>query len=1187
MQERVWTDKQKQSIEADGGSLLISAAAGSGKTAVLVERVMRLITDPVSPVDVNRLLIVTFTRAAAAEMRARLAGALAHKIADEPENPLYQRQQLLLPQAQISTIHGFCTAILREYGTDAGLPAGFRVAEETETALLSSQALDHVLEACYAAQDPAFAALAENIGGRRNDDALRQAVLQAHEFMQAQPFPQEWLREQIDAYTQVMPLEKTRWMRPILREIRFALEGCLTLAEQAVSIGAHEGLEAYRDALELDRAALAARLEALDGATYDEVYHGITSFGLTRLPPIRAKDAVIEEDKERVKALRDTVKKRMALLSGLFCGDEAACREDLMQLAPVAEALGNLVREYDRRFTRLKRQKKLLDYNDLEHESLKLLVDPESGERRALADELADRYEEIMVDEYQDTNAAQDALFRAVSRKESNLFMVGDVKQSIYGFRQAMPALFMARRDAYTPYDPESPAFPATITLESNFRSRSTVTDAVNFLFRQLMHRSLGGVEYDEREALVCAAPYEPAAGRETEWLMIDRAAEDKADASAALSAEALEARVIARRIRELMDTMTVTTRDGERPLEYGDICILLRSRGKSAVYANELNAAGIPTSTDAAGAFFSAPEVMTALSFLRVIDNPLREVELTAVMLSPLYGFTPDDCARVRLAAPDAPLYTALQTMAGADDAEDDLPLRCAALLTALRRARTLAVSMPVDRLLERLYRDTGMTAVYAARTGGRRRVANLHRLDSLARGFEQGEFRGCSAFVRYIDRLQEQGKDIPGGAALQADSVRIMTVHGSKGLEFPVVFLARLGGKNNTDDSRKRLLFHHEAGIGLSLCDPQAQERHRPLPLAGVLTARQTDDCAEELRIWYVALTRAREKLCFVLTEKDLQKRLSGLEMLLPAGREIPPDTLLHAVSPADWMLLAALRHPSFAPLRTAPEAIASMTAEEEFSVRVLSAADAAAPDAAVAETDAAQAPDPALTDTLAARIAYRYPYTALAAIPAKLAASALSHTAMQRDHIATARPAFFREDGLTAAQKGTALHTFMQFADFAAAASDPLAEARRLTAAGFLTERQRDALPEDKIRRFFVSELFARMTASPDCRREFAFTVEVPAAAVVGDGAFADAPLDGETVVVQGIADCVFVEGDGLVLVDYKTDRVHEPQELIDRYRSQLTFYRRALEPIFGMPVRQALLYSFALGEAVLVA
>ncbi len=1170
MSERNWTPQQTWSMNARGGTLLVSAAAGSGKTAVLVERVIRRMTDPAEPVDVTSLLIVTFTRAAAAEMRGRLASALTAKIAAEPENPHYQRQQMLLPKANISTIHGFCARLLREQAGRADLPVGFRVAEEGETRLLAAQAMDEVLEEHYRRRDPAFLSLAFQLNSQRDDKGLREAVEKVYEFMQAQPFPAKWLQEQLDAYTEVRPLERTRWMRPILGELDFALENAAALARRALAVAA-EGLEPYVTPLMQDVQALEDLRAALPTLPFENLATRVGSISLNRLPPVRAKDAAVEEAKEEIKALREKVKKRLERVKKLLPYDEDTCRADLAAMAPMVEAMGGLVTAYETRFTELKREKKLLDYGDLEHQCLRLLLDEESGEPTPLAAGLSARFTEIMVDEYQDTNAAQDALFRALSRRGENLFMVGDVKQSIYGFRQAMPALFTRMREGCTPYDPAAPIYPSVVTLENNFRSRQEVTDTVNFLFRQLMQQRLGGVAYDEREQLIYSADYPPAKGCETEWLLLD-GAQSEEDAPAAAVAEA---GVIAQRIRRLMGEMTVRDGDTRRPLTYGDICILLRNRKGLVIYAKELNRLGIPTGVSESDGLLSTPEVQTVLSLLRVVDNPLRDVELAAVMLSPLYGFTADECARVRLAGKGLPLYTALGQVAVA---EGDLAVRCARVLTDLTRLRTLSVSLPADRLLERIYRDTAVQAVFAARSGGRQRVANLHQLDRVARQFEQGGFRGLSAFIRYIDRLEEQGKELPIGNTARREGVQLMTVHGSKGLEFPVVFLARLSGTFSAEDSRQRLLLHDGAGIGLRLRDEESRTKHTTLPFMGVQSARLQEGRAEELRVWYVALTRAREKLILLYTAKDLRKTLGRLEADLPQGQELSPASLLYAASPGEWMLAAALRHEDFGGLRQTPDRTTSLLSHTSWRVEVI--APTAVQDQATEQSPADPA-DEALTARLQERLAYRYPYEALSGVPAKLAASQLSHEQMSRAYIAHRRPTFLEKEGMAAAQRGTALHTFMQFADYEKAAADVEAEARRLVETGFLTPRQGAVLPPAKLEGFFASELYRRMAASADCRREYHFAVTVEAGALTDH---LPANMAAEPIVVQGIADCVFLENEGLVLVDYKTDRVNTAEELVERYRSQMQFYKQALESLLGYPVNQILLYSFHLEKSV---
>lgn len=1168
MAERNWTPAQEQSISVHGRSLLIAAAAGSGKTAVLVERVIRMITHPTHPVDVDRLLIVTFTRAAAAEMRQRLSDALAEKMAAEPDNRLYARQQMLLPRAYISTIHGFCARFLREFAGQTDLPMGFKVAEEGQTKLLEEEALDLVLEQCYRQKDPAFLALAEQLCSNKNDAGLRETVLGTYQFMQAQPFPERWLKEQIDAYTQVVPLEQTRWMAPIIREVDQALERLCHYASVACEIAGETGIIPYLETETIDLNNYRRLRAALPTLTYDRLQQELAVLWQTDLVRVTKPDAVQKAGMEQVKAYRARIKTRLVKLRELLPRTEEECRRDLAAMAPLAEALGRLVGEYTARFTALKRQHKWLDYNDLEHETLRLLVDPVTDRPTLLARDVSRRFAEIMVDEYQDTNAAQDKLFSALSREEKNLFMVGDVKQSIYGFRQAMPEIFTSRRDDYAPYDPNTEETPATIQLENNFRSRHQVTDGVNFLFGQLMGRRTGGVDY-QKEQLVCSAKY-PEADLAAEWMLLNK--EDAGD----ITDVQAEARQIAARIHRLMGSMTVTAGDGQRPLEYEDICILTRRRKDMSTFVKEFTALGIPVAADNGEDFLQTPEVSVAVSLLRVIDNPLREVSLTAVMLSPLYGFTPDDLARVRVSAgKHIPLYPALEQVSRSDG-DPELAHRITALLSDLRRYRTLAVSLPADRLLETLYRETGIEAVYAARSGGSQRVANLQQLDTIARSYEQGDFRGLSAFVRYIDRMEESGRSLAAGNTLLQEGVRLMTVHGSKGLEFPVVFVARLCGLRNRSDSSRKVLLHATAGIGMKLVDREENEKFTPLPHTGVRLARQQEEMEEELRVWYVALTRAREKLILVYTGGKMDKLLEKLEMELTDGTLLLPDTVLSAPTAGELLLTAALRHPDFLPLR-GPHRIASLPADTGWQVRVCPPVD----EAVLAEELCPSArADEALADTLTKRLAYEYPYRSLSGVPAKLAASQLSHQKMSRDYVAVSRPAFLQAEGLTPAQKGTATHTFMQFADYEKAYACLEQEIQRLTEKGFLTRQQAESLNTDRLAAFFTGPLYRRMTAAERVWREYHFAVTVPA------GSLTDLPaaMAQEPVLVQGIADCVFREGDGLVLVDYKTDRVKTGRELCDRYREQMQFYQNALQTIFGLPVKEMLLYSFHLGGTV---
>ena len=1189
MAERTWTPEQRQCIEARGGTVLVSAAAGSGKTSVLVQRLVGLITDPEHPVDVDRLLVVTFTKAAAAEMKQRISAELTRLIARHPESRRLQRQQMLLPRAHISTVHGFCAGLLREHFQELDLSPRFRVGEEAEIALLREEAVSEVLEDLYGEKDPAFLQLAELMGTGRDDRRLTAAVRRLYDFIQSHPYPGQWLEEKQGLFEIEGPVGETPWGRLVRRQVEQTLLAGAALLDKARELadGEEKMAAAYGSVLRADRMAVA---EAAEAASSQEDWDALRQ-RLLALPGAFGRLGALRQygdpdRKDRVNALRTEAKKLVKPLADLFCGTQDQCREDIAVTGGLIRSLFGVVRRYAACFEEKKRERRLVDFNDLEHLSLALLVEKnEEGQllRTPLARRLAEQFEEVLVDEYQDTNAAQDALFSALSREEKNLFLVGDVKQSIYGFRQAMPDIFIRRRDRYPRYDGvfgEEKA--ASITLGNNFRSRWEVTGAVNFVFRQLMTRETGGVDYDEREALVPSASYPEGEEYAAELLLVDGATREETDGK-----DAAEARTIALRLQEMKEQLPVFDRErGEmRPLRYGDVCLLLRSKSAHAqAYVDELNRCGVPAWTAAAGGFFSAPEVASAVSLLRVVDNPDQDIPLLSALVSPVAGFLPDELAELRLYDRQSSLYSALRRYAADREQSGDLQERCREFLVLLDRYRTLAVTMPADRLIYRLYEDTGLAAAARAGRHGERRLANLLLLHDYARRFEQGGFRGLSSFIRYLDRLEQQDMELaPAVTAGGADAVQVMSIHNSKGLEFPVVFLAGLGGQFNDESTRGDLLLHPQAGAGMVRREPDTGKQYNTLPRQGVALAIRQSERAEELRVLYVAMTRAKEKLCLVMTRKDPAADLTRLAASIGGEGPLPARMVLSSRSMGDWLLAAALRHPSGGQLRSlaGEEDLPLCAADAPWDIRVLRSP---APQEAGEKERPPALPDPELVRTIRERVQWTYPHQVLTRIPSKLAASELSREESGSAHIAVRRPAFLSESGLTPAERGTALHTFMQFARYADAASSPEAERDRLVREGFLTARQGDALPFAEIRAFFRGDVYRRMERAPRLWREVPFTVAVSPLLLLEEEARPEEGLDGESVVVQGIADCVFEEDGRLVIVDYKTDRVKTGEELADRYREQLSIYAYALTQTLGLPVKECLLYSFVLSRPV---
>ena len=1160
-----WTTEQKSAITADGGTLLVSAAAGSGKTSVLSARVIRALTDPEHPIDADRMLIVTFTKAAAAEMKQRIANRLGDLLAQNPGDRRLQRQKLLLDHAHISTVHSFCSDLLHEHFHELGISPTFRIASADEMLLLSGQVADELCEAAYGrirSGAPGLAELADLFSDDRDDRRFGEVIRRLYDYVRSHPFPEHWLRRQAAQYRDAEMVSGTEWAAVLFDYARGAAEYGVILLEGAMAEAAQDPqFDAYRAVLMEEMIALVRIHEAAEAHDWDALVYAVQRRTSPRLPTLRKVD---ESRKARIKALRDGVKKQVEKLTQLFDQSSGDAAQEIAAQAPVIDALAELVLEYGQRLDAAKRAKNLLDFSDLEHGALRLLIarNADGGFRRTdLAIALSAQFDEIMVDEYQDTNGAQEYIFKAISRDESNLFLVGDVKQSIYQFRQASPELFIRRRQAYPLYDPANPQFPATILLGKNFRSRSGVTGACNFLFRQLMSPAVGDIRYDDSEALIPQAVYPDSPTPDAALVLLEPAGDDTEP----------EAEWIAARIQALMNSGGTVTQNGvRRPAQYRDFCILLRSAASRADdYLRVLQQHGIPCWGAVQSGFFQSREIAAMLALLRVIDNPVQDVPLLAVLCGPVYGFGPDELARIRQATPDAPLYSALRAAAESD-------AHAAEFLRDLDRWRRRAAAGSVRTLVERIWDEKQIGAVYAAMKDGALRLANLRLLMEYAVTYEQAGYRGLSGFIRYIDRLQAQRADLTPASILSesANVVRIMTIHHAKGLEFPFVFVADCARPFNQQSLTGDLLLHPKLGAALRRRDGAV--RYHTVPYDAVRCALNRDEMSEQMRVLYVALTRAREKLYLLCTVPHPETRLAHWAAVLHGDAPIAPFAVRSAQCFADWILAALLRHPDMGALRAMADADCTVIPDDHAWALEHIAARRMESEPPAPEPEAL--PDPAMLAALRARFAFAYDRPALSRIPVKSAISALAERAQAQTFATARRPAFLTDGGLTPAERGTALHTYLQFADYEAAARDPAAELRRLTDAGYLTTAQSDAVEPARIAALFAHPLGQRILHAPTVHREVRFLLEYPAAQwdpAAGGG--------DEAVVLQGVADCVLEYDDGLVLIDFKTDRA-SADVLRQRYAQQLALYARALAGCFGKPVREQVLYATYLGDVV---
>lgn len=1171
---RKWTEDQLDAIRARGGTLLVSAAAGSGKTAVLVQRVIERIADPENPTDADRLLVVTFTKAAAAEMKSRISAELSRMLDADPFNARLQRQQILLSRAHISTIDSFCMDLVRQNFFRLGVSPDLRVLEESEVTVLRAEAASETLEEYYEKGDAAFYEFVETFSSTRDDAAVAKTVGRLYDFVQSHPFPKRWLAEKASMYETSAGAAETVWGKTIFAYAEDAVDYCISLMRGAVAEMREDEaiLNAYGEAYLADLSSLEELQEAIRSRDWDGAQRLANGFSVHRKKALRGYED--DERKMRVSAERDEAKSVVGELAELFCATDAQCREDISRLRPIVKTLFKVTLRFSEILGEKKKERRAVDFNDLEHLALRLLVAeaPRGYSRTPEAEELSASFDEVMVDEYQDTNETQDLIFRAVSRNGSNLFLVGDVKQSIYRFRQAMPQIFLRRRAEFPRYDRKKDTYPACVVLDRNFRSRAGVTDAVNFVFRQLMSRKTGELDYTKEEELIPAADYPPCGEPAAELDVLDLAGTDGEGADPIHQ----ECRRIADLIFGMMDSKPRISEKGSlRPAVFRDFCILLRAANRPAhEYARELTALGIPAWADTAGGFFAAYEVSLALSLLRVIDNPLQDIPLLSVLMSPVYGFSPDDMAKIRLHGRSAGLYQAVV------DAAKDGGAKSAGFLRQMDEFRTLSAAMPSDRLIRAVFEKTGLFNLVQAMPNGELRLANLRLLLSYAKRYESSGFNGLGGFLRFLDRMQGSGGDLSAASALteSANVVRVMSIHRSKGLEFPVCIVA--GCSHRFNRQKPAVLLHPELGLGARLREDSGVS-YDTLPRQAVSLELRRDEMSEELRILYVAMTRAKEKLILLTALKDARRTLSDLSMKLTRGEKLQPYVVRSAKSISDWLLLCALRHPDGEALRTlsgVPES-AAVPAKERWAIRLI--VPEKEKEGAPPESISRAQPNPALEKELAASLDFSYPYAALSGVCAKAAVSEIAEREFSDRYAASSRPSFLFEKGLTPAERGTALHAYLQFADYKRAASDPEAEGRRLVEEKYITSEQARSIDFSHIEKFLRSPLMKRILASPRYEREVRFAGEIPAGRVKPE---LPPPMSGEKVVLQGAVDLVFEENGGIVLVDFKTDRIADAGELWERYRGQLALYREALGRCTGKPVAQCLLYSFYLDREV---
>jgi ATP-dependent helicase/nuclease subunit A len=1250
MGETKWTDEQLSAIKTRNCNLLVAAAAGSGKTAVLVERIIRIITNKDNPVDIDKLLVVTFTNAAAAEMRERIAAAISKALDKEPTSKNLQKQLTLLNRANITTMHSFCLDVIKNNFHKIDLDPSFRIGDQTEGILIKDEVIETLFEEKYDQEDTEFTSLVEAFSTYKNDDNLKELIINMYNFIMSGPWPENWLKENAEAFNieTMEKLNNSKWVLVLKNSIKVEIEGYIKMLEKAIEIiNLTDGLEPYLETFSNELYSIKNAYNSID-CGLDDIYSSLCSISFGRLKSIK-KDKVSDENAQNtVKSIRDDIKKKISeLINNIFSVTPEEMLINIKGAYPTIKKLTEIVLEFGEKFSQKKKEKNILDFNDLEHLCLKILSDKDENGNiipSKTAIEFKNLFDEVLVDEYQDSNNVQETIIELVSRRKDefpNVFMVGDVKQSIYRFRQAKPELFMEKYINYTLEESNN----RKIQLYKNFRSRKEVIDGVNYIFKEIMSETVGELEYTDEEALNLGASYENSEdenvilGGPIEVNIIEKSIEESDLNKEKLDEEDfeneeiegvnLEGKIVAKRIKELMTTTgnnvfkVLDKETGEyRPIKYKDIVILLRAtKNWSESLLDELGQEGIPAYADTGSGYFESIEIRTIMSLLRVIDNPMQDVPVIAVLKSPIMGFSAEDLSIIRLKNKEKYFYENIADIAEGNicDISEELITRCKGFLEKLEIWRNKAIYMPIDEFIWYLYMDTAYYGYVGAMPNGVLRQANLKILFQRAKQFEQTSFKGLFNFINFINKLTKSSGDMGSAKILgeNEDVVRIMSIHKSKGLEFPVVFLCGTGKQFNLMDLNKNILYHDELGFGPDFVDLEKRVSIGTIAKEAIKKKMKLETLSEEVRILYVACTRAKEKLIITGTVNNIQKSIE--KWVSSASLDynlILPSEILKGKSYLDWIGMSLCQHNDGKVLR---EKIAvsneiSKDDNSKWDIKLWKRSDIVVnnEDGKLEEEKEVKLSileeeyDKDVYGEVDKILSYKYPLKESTKLKSNISVSDLKKRNAEfidqnvesinieevesKNKRTIITPKFLQEEkGLTAAEKGTAVHFVMKKIDLDKVSSihEIKDQIQYLYENDFILEEEMKAVNPSKILNFFKSDLGKMMTElhkeGKKIYRELPFYTEISSVNI--DNTLSE-EYENEKVRLQGIIDCFFEYNGESILLDYKTDYVSKDNEaeLQKKYIKQLDYYSDAVFKITGKKVSKRYLYSFYLEKVI---
>ena len=1343
-----WTQEQQNVIDSRGGNLLVAAAAGSGKTAVLVERIIQMILNSDLKIDIDKLLVVTFTNAAASEMRERIGDAISKKLDENPEDEHLQDQLVLLNKASITTIHSFCLEVIKSNFHKINLDPNFRIGDETECSLMKLEAIDETFDILYEQNDEEFCYLVDCYAEKRGDSNLQNLILSIYSFVMASPYPKVWLKESAEDFniTDDFDFATSKWAKAILETVKIQMEGIeKSLCKAIEDVYGIDELVTFTDKLKIEYEKIKEILYACD-TSWSDAYRQISSMtfenyakGVKRIP----KDApsYIKEEKDKAKKIRDNAKKSIEKIkTSVFNKNYDDLKDEIKFLYPIVKSLSDVVLMFEQIYSQKKRDKGIIDFNDIEHFALQILTETDENgdfvfdeEGKNIPSDIAleyrEKFYEIFIDEYQDSNQVQEVILSTIAKqKEPNRFMVGDVKQSIYRFRQAKPEIFLQK---YATYDTDLSSKYKKIMLYKNFRSRKEVVDSVNYIFEHIMSKNLGEIDYNEEEKLNLGANFEEVEdekiilGGATEIHLMEKKVpevedpDEEEEEGEDLDASQIEARMVGKIIRDIMrpnengEIMQVFDKKLEtyRNVEYKDIVILLRATSAWApVFAEELINMDIPTYADMGQGYFETMEIQVIMSFLKVIDNPMQDIPLIAILRSPIYGFTPEDFIDIRITDKKVSFYEAMRMFVGekidlsneeeqdiaedeisddtgneiidvnineensyvdadmddyyqninyedfeyeneefiyndevmyesyiSENIEDDLiyeinsniegdeesqkselELKVRRFLDDLKELQEKSMYMSTDEFLWYIYTNSGYYAYCGALPGGSQRQANLRILFERAKQFEETSFKGIFNFINFISKLKKSNSDMGSAKTLgeNANVVRIMSIHKSKGLEFPIVICSGMGRNFNTMDFRKDVLYHHELGYGPQIVDFERRISYPSIAKEALKCKINIENISEEMRILYVALTRAKEKLIITSSIKDIEQNMHKWSSNISTEKMVSKYDILNGKNYMDWMMPAIIKHKDLEDIRETYNLSTSISMEDEskWSVKTWSRDDIDFEKhekegiREVLNTMDLSQHDTEYYEQIEKKLNFEYPYLGVVKKAASISVTEIKKRqeeyeeqedslGLYKHKTTLKKPKFLSEsqksEKITGARRGTIVHLIMEVLDFEKVntESEIKAQIQDLVKRRIITEKESQVLSPRKIMRFFKSPIAKRMLSSKFVKREQKIYTQIKMNDIyLNDEIFKNnrETYENESVMLRGVIDLYFEEDDGLVILDYKTDFVDEnnKKEIIHKYKKQIEIYADVLSKLTGKKVKEKYLYLFGIDKQVKV-